>query len=249
MPGNPPIPPSPRKKSNTGLIIGVVVVVVLLGCLGAGGAGWYFLFGGDKVVSEAAEDEPTYPKSYTLAVDPVADGQVYPDEPVDDPCTLVDTERFSSMMPVTDSQPFGDGYADPDAQACTLKLDNQEQFPTKGQSGGVVVGFQTFATAEEAAAAYDNDSSFWTDAQGEKLAVEGLQVDYYAVAYTDQDWTRSVRLGVVNGNLTVMIDFRLEDLNDEVDGPGGDIAPDVPVETMAAMCVDTLNDVMAGMAK
>lgn len=256
-PGLPPLnsypppgpPPPPAKKSNTGLVIGLVVALVAVGVLGAGAAGWYFLLGGDQVVAEAGEEEPKYPQSYALTVDPVPDGQVFPTERVDDPCALMDTERFTSMMPVTDSQPVGDGYADADVQACTLELGNGEKYAAKGDTGGAALVFQVFADAGEAAGAFDNDSSFWTDASGQQLTVEGFEVDHYAVGYEDEDWSRSVRLGVVNGNMTATIDFRLEDLNDEVDGPGGDIAPDVPLETMAALCVDTLNGVMASLAK
>ncbi|CAM3548048.1 hypothetical protein STSO111631_22880 [Stackebrandtia soli] len=220
----PPAPPQPEPRgSSTGIVIAAVLAVIVL--LGVGAFVWYAI--GDGAF-EPEEEVVAYPQSYETSVAPFP-GQSFPPGPVDDPCSLVDRARYEVLLPNSSHTPGAN---------CDLVFEHGNYDET-GHIARLSISAQAFDTVDYAIGSFEDDREYW--AHDEELGTDGLQVEAFAVGY-GTDSSRAVTVVARSENLVVKTNLTVEDLVD------GEAQPNVPHEVLRAMCVDAINEVMAGLA-
>lgn len=242
MPPGPPVPqpmPAQPKKSYTGLVV-ILVAVVLALCGGGGVLTWLFAFDGKDDI----DGPPTYPQTYTLAVAPAPAGQTYETLVFGSPsgsCDLITSLRLAAVIFTDQPEYEKQDHDDSVTHSCDIALSNTEDHPDDGANGWFEFDIQQFDDPARAVQDFEtNEEKLWADSA--ELPVDGL--DVRAQAYDDADpsdtATRRTVLQAVDGDLLITVRWQL-------DGVDGATTPAVPLEVLAAMSVDFVNEALTNL--
>ena len=223
-----PRPVPPKKKSSTGLVIGIIAGVLAVCCLGGVG-GWYAFLGGDEVVDELTAGEPSYPQSHTAQVPPAAPANgTYGAGTIGGGglCQHVDTLRIGYVLSVDQTEDTTSDYGDSESFECRVVLSNVDEYYENGTTGEFSLRVQIFDEASRAAQDFETNSGLFPAT----LPTDGLDLPALAFDATDDQDGRRTLVQVLDGNMLVTAEFEVR-------------TPKVPAEVLRGVSVDTINEV------